>query len=119
MAKKNDAVTEAAITAASNKAVAEGEKDRKQLVKSMREQELVPVSVSPLYRPYFGRTMPVTINGASVYIPCDGKTYKVPKVFADEIKVRISNQDDLFAKKRRLSDVSNNFESSPGELRIF
>lgn len=119
MAKKNNAVTEAEATAASNKVVAEGEKERKQLVKSMREQELVPVAVSPLYRPYFGRTMAVTINGASIYIPCDGKTYKVPKVFADEIKVRISNQDELFAKKRRLSDVSNNFESSPGELRIF
>ena len=119
MAKKNTAAIEAEITAASNKAVAEGEKERKQLARSMKEQELVPVSVSPLYRPYFGRTMAVTINGTSVYIPCDGKTYKVPKIFANEIKVRISNQDDLFAKKRRLSDVSRNFETSPGELRIF
>lgn len=119
MAKKNDAAIEAEATAASNKAVAEGEKDRKQFARSLREQELVPIAVSPLYRPYFGRTMAVTINGASVYIPCDGKTYKVPKAFADEIKVRISNQDELFAKKRRLSDVSNNFEASPGELHIF
>lgn len=119
MAKKNDAVTEAEITAASNKAVAEGEKDRKQFAKSLKDQEKVPIAVSPLYRPYFGRTMAVTINGTSVYVPCDGKTYKVPKAFADEIKVRISNQDELFAKKRRLSDVSNNFEASPGELRIF
>ena len=118
--KKEDAVvTEAAISAESNKAVAEGEKERKQLAKSMKEQDLVPVQVSPLYKPYFGRTMAVTINGASVYIPCDGKTYKVPKLFANEIKVRIANQDELFNKRRRLGDVSNNFESSPGELRIF
>ena len=114
-----EVVTEAAANAESNKAVAQGEKDRKQLAKSMKEQELVPVSVSPLYKPYFGRTMAVTINGASVYIPCDGRTYKVPKIFADEILIRISNQDELFTKKRRLSDVSNNIESSPGELRIF
>ena len=112
-------VTEAEITASSNKAVAEGEKERKMLARSMRQQEKVAVSISPLYRPYFGRTMPVTINGASVYVPCDGKTYMVPKVFADEIAVRISNQDDLIAKKRRLGDVSNNFETSPGELQIF
>lgn len=117
--EKTEVVTEAAAQAESNKAVAEGEKDRKKLAKSMKEQELVPIQVSPLYRPYFGRTMAVTINGASVYIPCDGRTYKVPKVFADEIRVRISNQDELFAKKRRLSDVTNNIESSPGELRIF
>lgn len=115
---QDEVVSTAAAEAASNKAVAEGEKERKALVKSMQQQELVPVQVSPLYRPYFGRTMAVTINGASVYIPCDGRTYKVPKMFAEEIKIRISNQDELFAKKRRLSDVRNNFESSPGELPV-
>lgn len=128
MAKKKEAVeekiveapvTEAAITAASNKAVAEGEKERKSFAKSLRDQDYVPIQVSPLYRPYFGRVMTVTINGASVAIPCDGKTYKVPATFAEEIKVRIYRQDKLFAKKQRLSDVTNNLESSPGELRIF
>lgn len=126
MAKKKEVieqveenVTEAQVTAASNKAVAEAEKDRKELAKSLKKQEYVPVQVSPLYRPYFGRVMTVTINGASVAIPCDGKTYKVPKTYAEEIKVRIHRQDELFAKKRRLSDVTNNLEASPGELQIF
>lgn len=132
MAKNNDAVieqveenvteehvTEAQVTAASNKAVAQAEKERKELVKSLKKQEYVPVQVSPLYRPYFGRVMTVTINGASIAIPCDGKTYKVPKTYAEEIKVRIYRQDQLFAKKRRLSDVTNNLEASPGELQIF
>lgn len=112
-------ISEASIHAASNKAVAEGEKERKTLARSFKELEFVPVSVSPLYMPYFGRVMTVTINGASVAIPCDGKTYSVPKIFADEIRVRISNQDELFAKHRKLGDVSNNFEASPGALQIF
>lgn len=127
MAKNNDAVieqveehvTEAQVTAASNKAVAQAEKERKELAKSLKKQDYVPVQVSPLYRPYFGRVMTVTINGASIAIPCDGKTYKVPKTYAEEIKVRIYRQDQLFAKKRRLSDVTNNLEASPGELQIF
>jgi hypothetical protein len=119
MAKKTEVVTEAAVTAASNKAVADGEKTRKAFAKSLKDQEYVPIQVSPLYRPYFGRVMTVTINGASIAIPCDGKTYKVPATFAEEIKIRIYRQDQLFAKKRRLSDVANNVESSPGELRIF
>lgn len=127
MAKNKDAaieqveenVTEAQVTAASNKAVAQAEKERKELAKSLKKQEYVPVQVSPLYRPYFGRVMTVTINGASIAIPCDGKTYKVPKTYAEEIKVRIYRQDQLFAKKRRLSDVTNNLEASPGELQIF
>lgn len=117
--KKQEVVSEAAVTAASNKAVAAGEKERKSFAKSLKEQEYVPVQVSPLYRPYFGRVMTVTINGASIAIPVDGKTYKVPATFAEEIKVRIYRQDQLFAKKRKLSDVTNNIESSPGELRIF
>lgn len=117
MAKK--VVSKAAVEAESNKAVAEGEKERKQLAASFKQQETVPVSVSPLYRPYFGRVMTVTINGASIAIPVDGKTYKVPASFAEEIKIRIYRQDQLFAKKRRLSDVQNNFEASPGELHIF
>lgn len=127
MAKNKDAVieqveenvTEAQVTAASNKAVAQAEKERKELAKSLKKQEYVPVQVSPLYRPYFGRVMTVTINGASIAIPCDGKTYKVPKTYAEEIKVRIYRQDQLFAKKRKLSDVTNNLEASPGELQIF
>lgn len=127
MAKNNDAVieqveehvTEAQVTAASNKAVAQAEKERKELAKSLKKQEYVPVQVSPLYRPYFGRVMTVTINGASIAIPCDGRTYKVPRTYAEEIKVRIYRQDQLFAKKRRLSDVTNNLEASPGELQIF
>lgn len=119
MAKKNDAVEAKAAEAASNKAVAAKEKDRKALAKSFRDQEKVPVQVSPLYMPYFGRVMTVTINGASVAIPCDGKTYMVPATFAEEVLIRLNNQDELIQKKRRLGDVSNNFETSPGELQIF
>ena len=117
--KKNNAVTEAAITAASNKAVAEGEKVRKSFAKALKEQPYEPVQVSPLYMPYFGRVMTVTINGASIAIPCDGKTYNVPKAFADEIRIRIFRQDELMMKKRKLGDVTSNFESSPGALHIF
>ena len=52
MARKNEAVSEAAINAASNKAVAEGERARKQFAKSLKEQEYVPVQISPLYELY-------------------------------------------------------------------
>lgn len=118
MAKKGGN-SEAAITAESNKAVAEKEQERKQLAKSFRNQDKVPVQISPLYQPYFGKVHTVTINGISVAIPCDGKTYMVPKTFAEEVKIRIYKQDKLIQKKNRLGDVSNNFEKSPGELNLF
>lgn len=118
MARKGEK-SEAAITAESNKAVAEKEQERKQLAKSFRQQDKVPVQISPLYQPYFGKVHTVTINGISVAVPCNGKTYMVPKVFAEEIKIRIFKQDQLIQKKNRLGDVSKNFENSPGELNLF
>ncbi len=111
--------SEAKAVRESDVAVANAERDRKALAKSFKEQEKVPVQISPLYRPYFGRVMTVTINGVSVAIPCDGKTYYVPKTFAEEAKVRIFKRDRLIQKKNRLGDVSNNFETSPGELNLF
>lgn len=117
MAKK--AVSEAAIVAESNKAVTEAEQERKALARYFKSQKKVSVSISPLYRPYFGNVMTVTLNGTSIAIPCDGKSYEVPASFAEEIMVRISNQDELIQKKRRMGDVTNNFEASPGELQLF
>jgi hypothetical protein len=111
--------SETEVTAKSNVAVAEKEKERKQLAVSLKKQEKVPIQISPLYQPYFGKVHTVTINGISVAIPCDGKTYMVPKTFAEEAKIRIFKQDQLIQKKNRLGDVSNNFENSPGELNLF
>lgn len=123
MAKKSEkaeqVVTEAAVVAESNRAVNDGEKERKALARKFKAQPKQSVSISPLYKPYFGNIMTVTINGTSIAIPCDGRTYEVPAAFAEEIMIRISNQDDLIQKKRRLGDVTRNFEGSPGELDLF
>jgi hypothetical protein len=119
MAKKSSAVEAREAEVASNRAVAEKEIERKALAKAFKTQDTAPVQVSPLYAPYFGKVMTVTINGISVAVPCDGKTYMVPASFAEEVLIRLNNQDELIQKKRKLGDVSNNFETSPGELQIF
>lgn len=119
MATKKDTVKdEQRVLSESNVAVAEGEKIRKQVAKQFKKQELVPVTIPPLYKPYFGRVMTITLQGTSVHIPCDGKTYRVPKSFAHEIMIRLDNQNELIEKKNRLGDVRNNFESSPGALEL-
>lgn len=103
----------------SDVAVNIGERNRKRLARWFKEQEKVPVNIPPLYKPYFGRVMTVTLQGVSVAVPCDGKTYMIPASFAEEVKVRISNQNDMFEKKHRLGDTSRNLERSPGELNLF
>lgn len=117
--EKEEVVTSAEATRESDKAVKTAEQERKALARQFQRQDTVGVQVSPLYQPYFGRVMTVTINGTSIAIPCDGRTYQVPATFAEEIKVRIYKQDQLLMKKRRMSRVSDNFETSPGELQLF
>lgn len=90
-----------------------------ELAKHYREEEKVSVTISPLYKPYFGNCMTVSINGISVYVKVDGNAYKVPKTFADEISSRIMAIDRINTKQDRLADVTNNIERTPGELELF
>lgn len=111
--------TKEQITRESDLAVRTAEQERKALARQFKAQKTVPVQISPLYQPYFGKIMTVTINGTSVAVPCDGKTYNIPATFAEEVRVRIYKQDQLLMKKRRMSRVTDNFEASPGELQLF
>ena len=117
--KEKEVITAAEITRESDLAVKDAEQERKALARQFKKQKLRSVSISPLYQPYFGKVMTVTINGTSVAIPVNGKTYQVPETFAEEVRVRIYKQDQLLMKKKRMSRVSENFEASPGELQLF
>jgi hypothetical protein len=82
-------------------------------------EEKVRVTISPFYRPNFGNVMPVGINGICVYVPCDGKTYLIPKTFADLVTERIMRVDDFITKQSRMADVRSNFDGmTPGELKL-
>lgn len=88
--------------------------NKKGAQKKLMESEKVPVSISPLYAPEFSDNMCVTINGYSIYVPCDGQRYMVSKPFADEINRRIIAADDKARTGAKMSDVKNNFEQFAG-----
>ena len=115
----NKKVTEAEIVKESDKNVATAERGRRSLGVKFREEEKDSVSIPPLYKPYFGKVMTISINGISCAIPVDGKTYKVPKSFAEEARIRMFRQNEMLEKQAKMSDVKNNFETSPGELALF
>ena len=73
----------------------------------------------PMYRPYFGNTMDVNINGIHIIFPVDGSTQTIPQTFADEIARRRMAIDNMLTKQNRMSDVASNVESAPGELSVF
>lgn len=117
--KSEEKVIENEIIKESDVNVAVAEANRRKLGSRFKKEKKVSVTIPPLYKPYFGKVMTVSINGVSVAVPVDGKPYSVPKSFAEEIKIRMFRQNELIDKAAKLSDVQNNFETSPGELQLF
>ena len=96
--------------------IASAVKEQVNLANRYRSEEKVTVSVSPLYRPYFGNVMQVSINGISIYMPIDNTPHKIPKTFADEIYSRVNAIDAIMKKQDRMANISANVETTPGEL---
>lgn len=92
--------------------------NRKNLALEYKKEDEVPVNISPFYRPYLGNAPRIQVNGIGVYVPCDGKTYKIPTTLAAELKRKVASIDKTIARQARQSDVGNNFEKSIGELKL-
>lgn len=94
------------------------ESERKSLYNVYKAEGKVPVTISPFYAPYLGRVVRQDVNGFIVDIPANGQTYMVNETHAIEIITRIKRIDAMLARQKRAGDISNNFESAPGELHI-
>lgn len=81
-------------------------------------EEKVRVVGSPMYRPYFGNVMNLTINGIAIYVPLDGQAYEIPKTFADLFNSRIADIDEMQRVRDRMANVANNHERYAGELDL-
>lgn len=99
--------------------VPDAEARRRTLLSYYAEEEKVPMYLTPMYRPYFGNVMTVTINGISIRFRVDGSTQMIPRTFADEIDSRRIAIDATIAKQTKMSAVQSNIENSPGELTLF
>lgn len=98
--------------------MAKVEMQKRDLANQYKNEEKVPVMVSPLYQPYFGKVMDVNLNGISIFLPIDGTTHLIPRTFADEVYERVYKVDNIIKKQRRMADIRENVESSPGELQL-
>lgn len=111
--------TTADVLKEANKQLMDAENRRKILMKKYKEEEKVPMYLSPMYRPYFGNVMTVSINGVSIYFKVDGSTQMIPKTFADEITARRMKVDAILTRQHRMANIPANAESAPGELNLF
>lgn len=111
--------TEATAMQKANSELLTAEVRRKQLLKTYREEDKIPMYLSPMYRPYFGNVMTVSINGISIFFKVDGSVQQVPQTYADEITSRRLAIDAILNKQSKMADIANNAERSPGELALF
>ena len=95
------------------------EMQRRALLQHYKTEEKIPVNISPMYAKYFGKVMTVAIQGITVAIPCDGKTYKITKSHAIEALSRLRKIDASITRKERMRDISNNVEHTPGEIKFY
>ena len=103
-----------------NREIAKASLRRKQLIKHYKNEKQVVTYVSPMYRPYFGNVMTVTINGISIRFPIDGSKQEIPATFADEIERRRRNIDNIERKQKRMAAVKENEDKgSIGSLSLF
>lgn len=111
--------TMADITKEASVKLVKAENRRKALLKEYTSEEKVPMYLSPMYASHFGRVMQVMINGISIFFKVDGSTQMVPQSFADEITARRMAVDAILTKQSKMSDISSNAETSPGEITLF
>lgn len=90
----------------------------KSIYEHYKSEKKESISIAPLYAPYFGNTMIVTINGISIAVPCNGHNIEVPKTFAAEIRRRMIMIDTKIQRERGLKEQSI-YEVSPGETKLF
>lgn len=118
-ATKTKAKAEAkAVVSKSNQELAKAQKLVQKNAKELKEQDQVTLSMAPMYRPYFGDVMTVSLNGLSIYFPLDGRGYKIPKAYAQIIQERRRRVDEHIMRTQRLANVTQNFERSAGELEL-
>lgn len=92
---------------------------RKRLAHRYSQEPKRSVMVAPMYAPYFGKVMHVSINGISIAVPCDGQPYNIPKTFAEEVYRRLRAVNEAELKSKRFANVAANVERAPGELALY
>ena len=120
--KSSDVVEASAALAAAqrlqNNDTAQAEEKRKTLAETYKAQDQVEVIGAPMYRSWFGNSMPISVNGILISVPLDGRRYKIPKTFARIFNARIQSVNDDIEQAKRRSNVSSNLEQFPGQLDL-
>ncbi len=99
--------------------VQSAEMRRRLLAKRYSQEEKISVSIAPMYRDYLGNVARISVNGIMVTVPCDGRSYKIPKTHAEALFDSIQRINDRLTRKDRMKNIVNNVERAPGDIKFF
>lgn len=99
--------------------VAKAELNRKRLLEVYKSEPTIARSISPLYKPYMGKMIQISVNGITIYFPVDGSVHQVPESFATEIDSRIEAINATILKSQKMSNIAENHETFAGEIKMF
>jgi ribosomal protein S12 len=118
MATKNDKKEYSDAKVKSDQAVKQrtSRTSRAVLARKYAQEPKKPVSLSPFYSAYLGKVARISLNGISVFVPCNGRTYDVPESFAAELKGRVYRIDQSLNRQKKAADIK--FERYAGELKL-
>lgn len=91
---------------------------RQAAARAYEQEEKILVSISPSYRPHLGKTAHASLNGISVYVPVDGRPYRVNKSHAALILSSIRKYDDQMLRGEKLGKINQNVEQRPGDIKF-
>lgn len=69
--------------------------EAQQTLMEFRNEEKYPISISKSLSAYVGANLDISVNGARVSIPCDGKTYYINKSHWEHARERLAKLDLL------------------------
>ena len=93
------------------------EKKHRDNAEFYRTQNKATVTISPMYAPYFGKTMVVTVNLVTVVVPCNGDPTTIPVMHATEVHRRMKAIDDRIVREQNMRSKSVE-EQNPGAAII-
>lgn len=86
----------------------------KDCYRQLLDEEKVRFAISPMYAPYVGDSMCISINGYPIWVPVNGQSYDIPKSYANIGHEMIQRIDDKLRASKRMSDIANNVETFAG-----
>lgn len=116
--KAETVIDTTAMNSALSAEVNELEHRRKKISEQYKAEPKVAVQGSPMYRPYFGNNMAISLNGVVVYVPLDGQRYEIPESFAAVFLDRIARVDEQINMRKQMANVTENSESYAGERSL-